>query len=62
MVTNGDPPPLSDLHMLVLGRIAYLASEDVDDLADWLGLRQAAVERLCADLEAARLLTRARGQ
>ena len=62
MVTSWETPPLSDLHMLVLGRIAYLASEDIDDLADWLGLPQVAVERLCADLEAARLLTQARGR
>jgi hypothetical protein len=28
---------LSDLHMIVLGRIAHLASADVDDIAGWLG-------------------------
>jgi hypothetical protein len=57
MVTNGDPPPLSDLHMLVLGRIAHRAGADAEDIGAWL---VAVAEALCADLEAAGLLTRGR--
>ena len=38
MVTSGDPPPLSDLHILVLGRIAHRTIADVEDIARWLGV------------------------
>ena len=46
MVTNGDPPPLSDLHMLVLGRIAHRARADAEDIGAWLGLPVPVVEPL----------------
>jgi DNA-binding MarR family transcriptional regulator len=49
---------LSDLHMLVFGRIAHRARADAEDIGAWLGLPAAAVEILCDDLEAAGLLTR----
>jgi hypothetical protein len=60
MVTNGDPLPLSDLHMLVLGRIAHRAGADAEDIGAWLGLPVAVAEALCADVEAAGLLAKAR--
>ena len=59
-MTNRDPPPLSDLHMLVLGRIAHRETADAEDISAWLGLRVAVAEALCADLEAAGLLARVR--
>ena len=40
---------LSDLHLLVLGGIAYDPSADALDLATWLGVSVAIVEALCAD-------------
>jgi DNA-binding IscR family transcriptional regulator len=52
---------LSDLHMLVLGRIAHHATADGQDIADWLGVPIEVALALCADLEAAGLLTAARG-
>jgi hypothetical protein len=61
MVTNGDPLPLSDLHMLVLGRIGHRAIADVEDIARWLGVPVVVAEALCADLRAAGLLTAAHG-
>ena len=61
MVTSGDPPPLSDLHILVLGRIAHRTIADVEDIARWLGVPVGVAEALCADLKAAGLLTAARG-
>ena len=48
---------MSDLHMLVLGRIAHRARADAEDIGAWL---VAVAEALCADLEAAGLLTRGR--
>jgi hypothetical protein len=59
-VTSWETPPLSDLHMLVLGRIAHRARADAEDIGAWLGLPVAVAEALCADLEAAGLLERAR--
>jgi hypothetical protein len=59
-VTNRDPPPLSDLHMLVLGRIAHRAIADVEDIAGWLGAPLAVAEAFCADLEDAGLVRPAR--
>jgi hypothetical protein len=61
MVTSWETPPLSDLHMLVLGRIAHRAIADAEDIARWLGVPVAIAEAVCADLEAAGLLSRARG-
>jgi DNA-binding IscR family transcriptional regulator len=52
---------LSDLHMVVLGRIAHRATANAEDIAAWLGLPGAVAEALCADLETAGLLTAARG-
>jgi hypothetical protein len=52
---------LSDLHMIVLGRIAHLASADVDDIAGWLGVPVEVPAAVCADLEAAGLVTPATG-
>jgi DNA-binding IscR family transcriptional regulator len=52
---------LSDLHMIVLGRIAHAASADVEDIARWLGVPVVVAEAVCADLEGAGLLTAARG-
>jgi hypothetical protein len=52
---------LSDLHMLVLGRIAHHAAADAEDIALWLGVPLVVALALCADLEAAGLLTAARG-
>jgi hypothetical protein len=44
---------LSDLHTVVLGRIAHRARADAEDIGAWLGLPVAVAEALCADLEAA---------
>ena len=46
--------------MLALGMIAHKASADVEGVAGWLGVRVVVAEALCADLEAAGLLTTAR--
>jgi hypothetical protein len=51
----------SDLHMVVLGAIAHLASADVEDIAGWLGVPVAPAAAVCADLEAAGLVTAASG-
>jgi hypothetical protein len=59
-VTNGDPPPLSDVHMLVLGRIAHQAGADAEDIGAWLGLPVAVAEALCTGLETAGLLAKVR--
>jgi hypothetical protein len=48
------------LHMLVLGRIAHRATADVEDIAGWLGMPVVLAEAVCADLEAAGLLTTTR--
>jgi DNA-binding IscR family transcriptional regulator len=61
MVTGRRAAELSDLHMIVLGTIAHRGSADVEDIAEWHCLATAVVEALCADLEAAGLLTIARG-
>jgi hypothetical protein len=47
--------------MLVLARIAHHAATDPRDIALWLGVPVAVAEALCADLEAAVLVTGARG-
>jgi hypothetical protein len=61
-MANGERPALlSDLHMLILGRIAHHATADAQDIADWLGVPIEVALALCADLEAAGLLTAARG-
>jgi DNA-binding IscR family transcriptional regulator len=52
---------LSDLHMIVLGRIAHHAHADAEDIARWLGVPVVVAEALCVDLEAAGLVTLARG-
>jgi len=36
MLTSMPATELSDLHMIVLGRIAHRAMADVDDIAGWL--------------------------
>ena len=38
MATRAHATELSDLHMIVLGRIAHLAITDVEDIARWLGV------------------------
>ena len=60
MVTSWETPPLSDLHMLVLGRIGHRAIADVEDIARWLGVPVAIADTVCADLEAAGLLAKVR--
>ena len=52
---------LSDLHMLVLGRIARHATADAEELVLWLGVPVEVTLALCADLEATGLLMKARG-
>ena len=61
MATDLRATELSDLHMLVLGRIAHHAAADAKDIAGWLGVPVVLAEAVCADLEAASLLTAARG-
>src|SRR5262249_36467135 len=61
MATGARGTELSDLHMIVLGRIAHRAIADVDDIAGWLGVPVVVAEALRADLRAAGLLTAARG-
>jgi hypothetical protein len=61
MATDLRETELSDLHMIVLGRIAHCASAGAEDIATWLGLPVVVVEGVSADLEAAGLLTVARG-
>ena len=51
---------MSDLHMLVLGGIAHQAGADPEEIGAWLGLPVAVAEAMCAYLEAAGLLARAR--
>src|SRR5262249_21743174 len=57
MATGSRGTELSDLHMIVLGRIAQRAIADVDDIARWLGVPVVVAEILCADLKAAGLVT-----
>ena len=47
--------------MIVLGTIVHHTSADAEDIATWLGVPIMVAEALCADLEAAGLLTIARG-
>ena len=61
MPTGSRGTELSDLHMIVLGRIAHRAIADVEEIAHWLGVPVVVTEALCADLKAAGLLTAARG-
>jgi hypothetical protein len=61
MATDLRATDLSGLHMLVLGKIARHAAADADDIARWLGVPVAVAAALCADLEAAGLLTAAHG-
>jgi DNA-binding IscR family transcriptional regulator len=61
MATDLRETELSDLHMLVLGRIAHHAAADAEDIALWLGVPVAVADALCAELEAAGLVTPARG-
>jgi hypothetical protein len=61
MATGGPATALSDLHVLVLGRIAHQATADAEDIALWLGVPVVVALALCADLEAAGLLRAARG-
>jgi hypothetical protein len=60
MATDLRETELSDLHMLILGRIAHQAAADAEDIALWLGVPVAVAEAVCADLEAAGMLTKAR--
>jgi len=48
MATDLRATELSDLHMLVLGRIAHHAAADAQDIAGWLGVPVAVAEALCA--------------
>lgn len=61
MPTRARTTELSDLHMIVLGTIMHHAIGDAADVAGWLRLPVALAEVVCADLEAAGLLTIARG-
>src|SRR5262249_24279981 len=61
VATGVRPTEMSDLHMLILGRIAHRRLADVEEIADWLGVSVVMAEALCADLEAAGLLTTAPG-
>ena len=61
MATGAAGMKLNDPHIVVLGRIAYCAIADVEDIAPWLGVPVVVAEALCADLKAAGLLTAARG-
>jgi hypothetical protein len=47
--------------MLVLGTIMHHAIADAEDIATWLGVPVVVAEALCADSEAAGLLTIERG-
>jgi hypothetical protein len=60
MATGVPATELSDLHLPVLGRIAHHAAADPMDIAGWLGVPVTLAEAVCADLEAACLLTAAR--
>jgi hypothetical protein len=60
MTTGARATELSALHMIVLGRIAHHATTDVEDIAGWVGVPVAVAEAVCADLEAAGMLTKAR--
>ena len=60
MVTSWKIPPLSDLHVQVLGRIAHRTIADVEEMARWLGVPVAIADAECADLEAAGLLAKVR--
>jgi hypothetical protein len=52
---------LSDLHMIVLGRIAQGTITDAEDIAHWLGVPVVVAEALCADLARHGLLAAAGG-
>jgi hypothetical protein len=53
MATGSRGTELSDLHMILLGRIAHRAIADVDDIARWLGVLVVVAEALCPDLKPA---------
>jgi hypothetical protein len=61
MVGDESGTELSDLHMIVLGRIAHRAMADVEDIARWLGVPVVVADALCADLARRGLLAAARG-
>jgi hypothetical protein len=50
-VANAALSDLSELHLLVLGRIAHLHGTS-EDVASWLGLPVEMVEVVCKELEA----------
>jgi hypothetical protein len=50
MATTACQQQWSDLHMIVLGRIAYRVRADAEDIGAWLGLPLAVVEILWAGL------------
>jgi hypothetical protein len=52
MPTGSRGTELSDLHMIVLGRIAHRAIADGEDIARWHGVPITVAEALCADLKA----------
>ena len=51
MATGSRATELSDLHMIVLARIAPHEIADVEDIARWLGVPVTVAEALCADLK-----------
>ena len=59
MASGARGTELSDLHMIVLGRIAHRAIADVDDIALWLGVPITVADALYADPKAAGPLTAA---
>jgi hypothetical protein len=61
MATRTSETAWSDLHMIVLGTIKHHAMADAEDVARWLRFSVPLVKALCAELEAAGLLTIARG-
>ena len=54
-VANAALPDLSELHLLVLGRIAHLHGTS-EEVAGWLGLPVEIVEVVCKELEAQGLI------
>ena len=61
MMSGENGTELGDLHMIVLERIAQQTMADVEDIARWLGVPVVVAQALCAELEAAGLLTPTRG-
>src|SRR5262249_13526713 len=50
MADHASGTELSDLHMIVLGRIAHRGIANIEDIACWLGVSVVVAEALCGDL------------